>query len=238
MIFFKQYLIILTFIVIAVLVMPVTPEETDRQYLSVFCTALYEAGRLSSRYNELSIKNVNDLKISIYNRIDASAILLEQGDQVEKKGDQVEKKDEFTLSWGKYEAIRNSRIKALSGKFVEASNLRIKEEANFNVGESARKRQEKNKAMTMMESFLRDILVFISGRVDALKSYREIENMDQINEVLKNLTIEFTNFLKESVKGNKFCPLPDDFCIAKTALTDYKAFYQSILKFSQPIQFT
>nr|BAH72619.1 hypothetical protein [Acyrthosiphon pisum] len=160
MIFFKQYLIILTFIVIAVLVMPVTPEETDRQYLSVFCTALYEAGRLSSRYNELSIKNVNDLKISIYNRIDASAILLEQGDQVEKKGDQVEKKgdqvekkDEFTLSWGKYEAIRNSRIKALSGKFVEASNLRIKEEANFNVGESARKRQEKNKAMTMMESF-------------------------------------------------------------------------------------
>nr|BAH72349.1 hypothetical protein [Acyrthosiphon pisum] len=237
MIFFKQYLIILTFIVIAVLVMPVTPEETDRQYLSVFCTALYEAGRLSSRYNELSIKNVNDLKISIYNRIDASAILLEQGDQVEKKGDQVEKKDEFTLSWGKYEAIRNSRIKALSGKFVEASNLRIKEEA-INVGESARKRQEKNKAMTMMESFLRDILVFISGRVDALKSYREIENMDQINEVLKNLTIEFTNFLKESVKGNKFCPLPDDFCIAKTALTDYKAFYQSILKFSQPIQFT
>ncbi|NP_001156817.1 uncharacterized protein LOC100302481 precursor [Acyrthosiphon pisum] len=228
MIFFKQYLIMLTFIIIAVWVMPA---NTSSEELSTLCTALYEAGRLSDSYKDVSMEKFKEvmekIKLNIGGRMR----------EIAKITDQVK-----LVPFGQARKAMETEIKKKTDQAKEKAvgpNMNAVDNFLVNMSKYAEKKfqaMENKKKFQAMERLLGEIIGDIGDRV---KLTRKKVNMDQIKKVLRNLTVEFTNFVRASVDPNekKFCPLIEDFCSAKTGPNNYLEFFKSILNLNVEIQF-
>ncbi|NP_001155914.1 uncharacterized protein LOC100158789 [Acyrthosiphon pisum] len=201
MIFFKQYSMMITFIVIAVWVMPAITSE-----LAVLCTTLYETGRLITIYKDIPLEE--DAIIGIFKRMTQWNI--EQAASEQEKAVVIAVAKTLKVNFD----ITGSAIKR-----IENNKARLADKADGSVG-TQKPPTVKDILNAIAEKANNDEIKNLNSQITDTEKH--------IKTVLINLGRQFANFVTDNYK--LYLPMVGDFCKFKSRSDEYVEFYKSVFK--------